>query len=221
MVALQHVEAVGEAVFRSLEHRKVMQVLDLVMGVELLQEKLQPRRKPGAEVLGAGRAGVKRGRSFSQCRADLAKHGMALQPELRHGAEVGMAAPPRARITVDQQAQIRRPARAAVEQKIGGGSFHELGHTPVDKGCAERSKDCMGNRAFACSFTSARPKHDRPILHWRLPCRTKRTATRVITPRKCKKRCWRSKTICVPTSRKSTSRSSRRCSRPLRKSSAA
>ena len=63
VVGLEHVEAVGEARLGGLKHREIVQILDLVMGVELLQEELQPRRKPGAEVLrGRGPFAERRGR---------------------------------------------------------------------------------------------------------------------------------------------------------------
>jgi hypothetical protein len=48
---------------------------------------------------------------------------VALQPELRHRAEIGMGAPDLARVAVDQQAQVGRPAGAAVEGEIGGKAF--------------------------------------------------------------------------------------------------
>ena len=43
MIALQHVEAMGKPGFCRLEYGKEMQVLDLVVGIELLQEELQAR----------------------------------------------------------------------------------------------------------------------------------------------------------------------------------
>ena len=128
VIALQHVEPLGEAAFRRLEYREVMQVLDLMVRVQLPQEKSQAWRKPNAEVLGVRCPLAKRSRRLFERRADFAEHRVAPQPELCHRAEIGMAAPYLARIAVDQQAQLRRPTRTAVEEKIGGRGFCKLGH---------------------------------------------------------------------------------------------
>ena len=49
MVAFQHVEAARQALLGGAEDRKIMQVLDLVMHVELRQQKLQPRHELARE----------------------------------------------------------------------------------------------------------------------------------------------------------------------------
>src|SRR6185295_10275120 len=60
VVGFEHVEAAGEPRLGRLEHGEEMQVLDLMVGVELLEEELQPRRKPGAQVLRRRGPGAKR-----------------------------------------------------------------------------------------------------------------------------------------------------------------
>ena len=117
MVGLEHGEAVRELRLGGLEDREIVQVLDLVMGVELLQEELQARRKPGAEVLRGGRPLAKRRGGVGQRARDLAEHVVPLQPELRHAAEIGVALPHLARIAVGEQAQLGRPAGARIERE--------------------------------------------------------------------------------------------------------
>ena len=123
MIALQHVEAAGEPRLRRLEDRKVMQVLDLMVGIELLQEELQPGRKPGAEVRGRRGPVAKCGGRLLQRCGNIAEHVMAREPELRHGAEIVVSLPHRARVAVDQEPQIGRPAVAGVERERRGRGF--------------------------------------------------------------------------------------------------
>jgi hypothetical protein len=120
VISLEHVEAMGEACLGGLKHREIVQILDLVMRIELLQEELQPRRKPGAEVLRGRSPGAKSRGGRLERAGDLAEHVVALQPELRHGPEIGVGAPERARVAVDQQAQVGRQAGAGVEGEGGG-----------------------------------------------------------------------------------------------------
>ena len=128
MVAFQHVEATGEPRLRRLEDRKVMQVLDLMVRVELLQEELQPGRKPGAEFWGRrGPVSECGSRLLERC-GNVAKHVVAREPELRHDAEIGMPLPNLARIAVDQEPQIGRPAIAGIERERRGCGFFRFCH---------------------------------------------------------------------------------------------
>ena len=106
-----------------------MQVLDLMMGVELLQEELQPGRKPGAEVCGRRGPVPKCPSRLLKRRSDVAKHVVPREPELRHGAEVGVPLPHRARIAVHQEPQIGRPTVAGIKHERGGCGFLRFSHS--------------------------------------------------------------------------------------------
>ena len=70
----------------------------------------------------------------------LAKHGMARQPETRHFAEIRMSVPLLARIAFNENAQVLGPAAAAGKRKgIQIGDFD--GHSRLDSRCAP---DCEG-----------------------------------------------------------------------------
>ena len=128
VIVLQHLETTGEPRLRRLEDRKVVKVLDLVVRVELLQEELQPGRKPGPEVLRARSPIAEGGGCFLERPGDVAEHVVPREPKLRHGAEIGMSLPHRARIAVDQEPQLGRPAVSDIECERRGYLFLEFCH---------------------------------------------------------------------------------------------
>ena len=120
-----------------------MQVFDLMMDVELVEHELQPWHELARKLLRRKRACTeKRGDLLDRSR-QLAKHGMARQPETRHFTKVRMAVPLLARIARHQDAQVLGPAAAAGKSEgvqLGGiGDFD--GHSCLDSRCA---KDCEG-----------------------------------------------------------------------------
>jgi len=83
--------------------------------MKLLQEKLQPWCEPALKFL---RCHV----SFAEFRsrgveraAELAEHVMPIEPKTGHLTEIGMRQPLLARILVEQEPQISRPAKPGVE----------------------------------------------------------------------------------------------------------
>lgn len=115
MIALEHVEAGNETRLGSAEDREIGVVLDLVVPLELGEEELQARREPGAVVGGRHRALAELVDRLVERGAERAKHVVALQPEARCDAEIGMAAPDLTRIAVEKQSEVWRPPGAAVE----------------------------------------------------------------------------------------------------------
>ncbi len=67
-VALQHVEAARQSRLGGTENREIMQVLDLVVHVELRQQKLQPRNEVKREFSG-------RQHTVAELRLDRLDHG--------------------------------------------------------------------------------------------------------------------------------------------------
>ncbi len=148
MVAFQHVKAARQPRIGGAEDREIMQILDLMMNVELVQHELQPRHELAREFRGRKLPGAKLRRDLLNHRRQLAKHGVARQPEARHFAKIGMGVPLLARITREQHAQILRPAASAGQSKrfnLGGmGPFDR--HKRLDSHCA---RECEGQTCAA------------------------------------------------------------------------
>src|SRR5262245_32599870 len=102
VIALQYVEPPCKPVVGSAEDREIMEALDLMMDVELVEHELQARHELARKFLRRkpGRA-EKPGDLLDRGR-QLAKHGMARQPEPRHFAEIRMGIPLLARVARDQ-----------------------------------------------------------------------------------------------------------------------
>jgi len=120
-----------------------MQVFDLMVDVELVEHELQSRHELACELLRRNLACAEKcGDLLDRCR-QLAKHGVARQPETRHFTEVGMVVPLLARIARHQNAQVLWPAAAA--GKSEGAQIGRIGdfdsHSRLDSRCAP---DCEG-----------------------------------------------------------------------------
>lgn len=129
MVAFEYIKPTRQARICRLEDREVMQILNLVVNVELVQHELQPRHELTREFDGRKLPGTKLRRDSLYHRRQLAKHGMARQPEAGHFTKIGMSVPLLARVTGEQHAQILWPATSASQRK----RFNLGGMGPFDR----------------------------------------------------------------------------------------
>ena len=145
VVGLEHVEAMGEACLGGLKHREIVQILDLVMRVELLQEELQPRRKPGAEVLRRSQSRREtprwpsraRRRSRGTCRGAAAR----TAPWRRDWRGC-----PRPRAGSGRSAGAGRPASRRGCRGRGPGAGLLVQSSGVDSGCAAARQGSVPDR---------------------------------------------------------------------------
>ena len=164
MILFQHVETACETLVGGAEGREIMQVLDPVVGVELRQNKLQPRHQQTRKFGRRNAAFVERPLDRPDHAGKLAKHGMARQPEARHLAEVGVAVPLLARVPLKQRAQIVRPAAAAGKRErvgVSGGGRPDVhgAYIAITGAFAKRCKLIVMNTIVArlsCDEPTAR-----------------------------------------------------------------
>src|SRR5690606_13966190 len=96
--------------------REIIQVLDLMVTVKLLQEKAQAWGEPLGEGSRSEEPLAIIGNTLLQHAAQLAKHIVPLEPELRHLTEVGVALPYLPRIFLHEKTQIvRQPLPAGYQ----------------------------------------------------------------------------------------------------------
>ena len=120
VVALQQIDALRDARFRSREARKEDVILHMVMVVERAQEVLQARRHRRLE---RGRLDVfltKRRVEAVQIIGRAAKACVKLQPEAGMRAHVGVGPPPFSRVTGE------KPAIAVRQRRLRGGAGGEV-----------------------------------------------------------------------------------------------
>ena len=117
VVGVEDVEAALQPAFCARERGKIVLILDLVMAFEIAEEKVEARREPGGEGGRIQPALAVIGNPPGEHRADVTKHVVALQPELRHAADVVMRLPLGARIALKQEPQILGKAGARVQRE--------------------------------------------------------------------------------------------------------
>src|SRR5512139_1187921 len=104
VVSLQHLEPARQPFIGHPEDRKIMQILDLVVNIELVEHELEPRHELPRKFLRRKLAGAKLRGDLLNRDGQLTKHGVAREPETRHPTEVWMGLPLLARVTGNQDA---------------------------------------------------------------------------------------------------------------------
>ena len=113
---LQNLEALRQARLGGAEQREELVVLDLVMAVEVRQEHLQARREAGAEALRRHQAFAELARRSPSALPPIAAEAVVdVEPEARQLAEIDVIRPDLARIALEEDAEIVRPAGAGFD----------------------------------------------------------------------------------------------------------
>ena len=112
MIAFQDIKPSRQPRIGSLKDRKIVEIFDLVVNVELVQHELQSRHERTGELGGRKTSRPEAHRDIFDCGRELAKHRMPRQPEASHPAEVCMSIPLFARVAGEQHPQILRPPAA-------------------------------------------------------------------------------------------------------------
>ena len=132
------------------------------MPFEPLQEELQARREEAAELL-------RRELCLAEivCRrrehlAERAELGVPVEPELRHRAEIAVAAPGLARIALDEHAEFGRPAGTRIEVES---RCRDIGMTAIwPAGGSEPTPLCYWPGGLRCDVEDVGPLRPLDVL---------------------------------------------------------
>jgi hypothetical protein len=119
VIAVQQLEACGKPRLDPAEHRKIVQVLDPMMLLELPEEDLQVAAEPAPELEGLQRLCERSLAAGPEDLLQLAEQLMALQPEAREPAEVRIRGPARPRMPAREEPELlaeRAPGLAGLAQ---------------------------------------------------------------------------------------------------------
>ena len=133
VIVLQHVKAGDQPRLSRTEYGEELEILNPVMAVEVIEERLQARSKDRAEALRRQQPLPELGGAPLQRFAVGAEVIVDAQPEAGELPQIDVILPDLARILLQQYAKVRRPPGSGVDGKGGWGGFYH----PIDVGPAE------------------------------------------------------------------------------------
>jgi hypothetical protein len=122
--SVEEVDAARKPRLGLAEKREVMIVLDLMMAVELGEEELQVAGEPALELRGLAALVEGLLGALADQLIELAEHVVALQPQPRQLAEIGVTLPAFPRILPQKEPELFVEPAGAVDVVIRGGVVH-------------------------------------------------------------------------------------------------